>query len=202
MKLAVVASIILFVINLAIVGFGSSASWKDDSFSTSNGLMDFRTKIADAMNSINHDKENGFGANDEQKGDGLMANAPSTNSSASNTSALNSPAPNSSVNSSSLFALEKTPNSTLINQSEKNETKSILAAKRSIDSGDNSISTGSTFSQNSSISPSGIHFNNQGAFNGIWSMQASKHGFGRNSINDRIALSGNFDVQKSVSFKG
>jgi hypothetical protein len=35
----------------------------------------------------------------------------------------------------------------------------------------------------------------------VWSMEASQHGFGRNAIYDRIALSGDFDVQKSVSFK-
>jgi hypothetical protein len=33
-------------------------------------------------------------------------------------------------------------------------------------------------------------------------MQAEKQGFGNSGINDRMALSGDFNVQKSVSFKG
>jgi hypothetical protein len=205
MKLAVAASIILFV--LAIVFFGSSASGKNDFYSTSYGLSEFKTKIADAMKNANHDGKNGLDENDVQNGDGLKANAQITgpsfgNALAINSSSINLSATNPAINESSPFALERDSNSTLINQSAENETKSILSAEGSINSGDDSISTGSTFSQNSSVSPAGVHFNNQGAFNGMWSMEASKHGFGRNAINDRIALSGNFDVQKSVSFKG
>jgi hypothetical protein len=65
-----------------------------------------------------------------------------------------------------------------------------------------SDSGGSMVSQSDSISPSGLHFDNQASFNGIWSMQASKQGFGNSGINDRMALSGDFNVKKTVSFKG
>jgi hypothetical protein len=57
-------------------------------------------------------------------------------------------------------------------------------------------------SQSDSVSPSGIHSDNQASFNGDWSMQANKQGFGNSGINDRMALSGDFNVHKSVSFKG
>ncbi len=198
MKFIVAALMILFV--LVMVGFGSSTSWKEDSYSTGDGLTEFKTKIADAMIKANHDVKSGFNATDEQKDDGLKANLSSINSTDGNASAINSSALNSSLNESSLLALEKDFNKTLINQSAENENKNVLSAKGVSNSKD-AIPAGSTFSQNSAISPSGVHFNNQGSFNGIWSMEASKHGFGRNGVNDRIALSGNFSVQKSVSFK-
>jgi hypothetical protein len=153
------------------------------------------------MIKANQDVKSGFSANDEQKDDVLKANLSSINSTAGNASAINSSEPNSSINESSLLALEKDSNSTLINQSAENENKSVLSAKGSTNSRD-ALPGGSTFSQNSDISPTGVHFNNQGSFNGMWSMQAIQLGFGRNGVNDRIALSGNFEVQKSVSFKG
>ena len=178
MKLAVAISIILLGLNSAIVGLGSSASWGGDSYSASDGLMDFKMKMADALSSINHAKEYGFDLNNERKADVVKANASSINSSGINSSAISTFASNSSEVKPSAFSLP--PKSLLSNQSAENKTKAVLS---------------------SSASPAGFHFNNQGSFNGFWSMQASKHNFGSSDINDRMVLSGNFDVQKSVSFK-
>lgn len=38
------------------------------------------------------------------------------------------------------------------------------------------------------------------SINGFWSMQSMGRGVGRSDITDRMILSGNFNVQKSVSF--
>ena len=199
MELAGTVPIILLV--LVIVLSSSVAGGKDDFYSTSNGLTEFKAKIADAMTSADHDKENGFNANDEQKGDGYKANQPITNSSKGNASTIKSSVINSSIDDSLLLASKNDSNIALINQSAENETKSLSSAKVATNSKDYSASNGSSFFQNSTISPSAVHFNNQGSMRGMWSMEASQHGFGQNAIYDRIALSGDFDVQKSVSFK-
>jgi hypothetical protein len=179
MKLAVAISIILLGLNSANVGLGSSASWGGDSYSASDGLMDFKMKMADALSSINHAKEYGFDLNNERKADVVKANASSINPSGINSSAISTFASNSSEVKPSAFSL---PLKSLLSSSQlaENKTKAVLS---------------------SSASPAGFHFNNQGSFNGFWSMQASKHNFGSSDINDRMVLSGNFDVQKSVSFK-
>ena len=199
MGLAGAVSIILLV--LVIVLSSSVASGKNDFFSTSNGLTEFKAKIAAAMKSADHDKENGFSASDEQKGDGYEANESINNSLKGNASTINSSVINSSIDDSLLLASKNDSNIALINQSAENETKSLSSAKVATNSKDYSASNGSSFFQNSTISPSGVHFNNQGSMRGVWSMEASQHGFGRNAIYDRIALSGDFDVKKSVSFK-
>ena len=199
MELAGAVPIILLV--LVIVLSSSAASGKDDFYSTSNGLTEFKTKIAAAMKNADHDKENGFSAYNELKGDGYKANEPINNSSKGNASTINSSVINSSIDDSLLLASKNNSNIALINQSAENETKSFSPAKVATNSKDYSASNGSSFFQNSTISPSGVHFNNQGSMRGMWSMEASQHGFGRNAIYDRIALSGDFDVQKSVSFK-
>ena len=92
-------------------------------------------------------------------------------------------------------------NSSFVNSSLDNRTSDIQPAKNStLNTGSNS--GGSMLSQTGSTSPSGLHFDNQASFNGIWSLQAGRQGFGNSGINDRMALSGDFNVQKSVSFKG
>ena len=92
-------------------------------------------------------------------------------------------------------------NSSFVNSSLDNRTSDIQPAKNStLNTGSNS--GGSMLSQTGSTSPSGLHFDNQASFNGIWSLQAGKQGFGNSGINDRMALSGDFNVKKSISFKG
>jgi hypothetical protein len=183
MKLAVAISIILLGLNSAIVGLGTYVSWSENSYSASDGLMDFRMKMADALSSINHAKENGFYLNNERKADGIKANTSSINTSSINSSGINSSnvsafISNSSEVKPSSFSLP--PKSLLSNQSAENKTLAFLS---------------------SPASSAGFHFNNQESFNGFQSMQVSKHSFGSSGINDRMVLSGNFDVQKSVSFK-
>jgi hypothetical protein len=92
-------------------------------------------------------------------------------------------------------------NSSFDNQSSENRTLGIRPGENST-SKNGSDSGGSMLSQSDSISPSGIHSDNQAFFDGDWSMQAGKQGFGNSGIYDRMALSGDFDVHKSVSFKG
>ena len=92
-------------------------------------------------------------------------------------------------------------NSSFVNSSLDNRTSDIQPAKNStLNTG--TSSGGSMLSETSSTSPSGLHFDNQASFNGIWSLQAGKQGFGNSGINDRMALSGDFNVKKSISFKG
>jgi hypothetical protein len=92
-------------------------------------------------------------------------------------------------------------NSSFVNSSLDNRTSDIQPAKNSsLNTG--SSSGGSMLSETSSTSPSGLHFDNQASFNGIWSLQAGKQGFGNSGINDRMALSGDFNVKKTISFKG
>ena len=92
-------------------------------------------------------------------------------------------------------------NSSFVNSTLDNRTSDIQPAKNStLNTG--TSSGGSMLSETSSTSPSGLHFDNQASFNGIWSLQAGKQGFGNSGINDRMALSGDFNVKKSISFKG
>jgi hypothetical protein len=101
---------------------------------------------------------------------------------------------NSSQNSSK--------NSYFVNQSLENRTSGVGPGNNSTSkTASNSSSGGSMLSERGSISPSGINFDNQATFNGDWSMRAGKQGFGSNGINDRMALSGDFNVHKTVSFK-
>ena len=58
MELSGAVPIILLV--LVIVLSSSAASGKDDFYSTSSGLSEFKTKIAAAMKSADHDREIGF----------------------------------------------------------------------------------------------------------------------------------------------
>ena len=74
-----------------------------------------------------------------------------------------------------------------VNHSLENKTLDILPGKNST-SRAASTSGGSVLSQSDSISQSGIHSDNQASFNGDWSMQADKQGFGSSGINDRMAL--------------
>ena len=94
---------------------------------------------------------------------------------------INSSATNISGSGSLISML--TLNSSMINQSAENNTGPIEQER-------------------DSTMPTGIHLNNQGSVNGFWSMQSSRHGAGRSGINDRMVLSGDFNVQKSVSFGG
>lgn len=165
----------------------------DNLYSASDGLNEFKMKMANTLASIDALKANSSSANDERSADDFKANV-STN----NTSVANAQAVGSSV--VKLANLKPASNLSSVNQSAENKTKGNRVLNNSTMRSD-SIPGGSTISQSSSISQSGIHFDNQASFNGFWAMQSRKQGFGSSGVNDRMTLSGNFNVQKSISFK-
>jgi hypothetical protein len=227
--IAVGAVIVLMGFTLAVHGLGMMASpgQSDNFYSANDGLNDFKMKMAQIIEGANQGKENSV--NIENKGiandfndNVLGANSSDVNrsadnqsahdlsivnpilfkSTAPNTSAFNSSEFNSSAEQSQLAASQNSSeNSSFVNQSLENKTLDIPPGKNST-SKTSSDSRGSKLSQSDSISQSGIHSDNQASFNGDWSMQAGKQGFGNSGINDRMALSGDFNVHKSVSFKG
>jgi hypothetical protein len=204
------------------LGFMTSSGLGGDFYSASNGLNDFKMKMSQILGSINQGKQNSVDAKNDGKANGFEANAPSINSFDVNRSSINLSNDNISTVNTPIFrsfglvtgvsnlskfssSEGKSPqlaflkNSSLFNQSLENKTEAVQ------DSRNLTLRTGtggSNLSQIGSASQSGIHLDNQASFNGVWSMQAEKQGFGNSGINDRMALSGDFNVQKSVSFKG
>jgi hypothetical protein len=186
MKVAVGIVIVLIGFTSAVQALSllTNASLADISNPGSDSLANFKMKMADALSRVSHTTENSHNADN-----GLNSSELTNNSFDLNSSELKLP----------LFS--QPPNSSLMNQSAENETKSDAIGRNWTVSGADSVNGGLSLSQSSAVSPSGIHLDNQGSFNGYWSMQASKHGIGRSGINDRMVLSGDFNVQKSVSFK-
>lgn len=170
----------------------------DNLYSASDGLNEFKMKMANTLASIDALKANSSSANDERRADDFKANFSMNNSSVANAQAVGSSVVDSSVIKSP--KLKPASNLSSVNQSSENNTTGIQAVNNSTQRSD-PIPDGSTISQSSSISQSGIHFDNQASFNGFWSMQSRKQGFGSSGVNDRMTLSGNFNVQKSISFK-
>ncbi len=218
--------VVLVGFTSAVHGLGimASSGLSDNFYSANDGLNDFKMKMAQIMGSANQGKENSVNVENQGAANGLNALVSDANSSDVNRSANNqsahdlstvnsipfeSPAPNtrafnsseSNSSESEGSQLASTQNSSSVNQSIENRTLGIQPGKNST-SKNGSDSGGSMLSQSDSVSPSGIHSDNQASFNGDWSMQANKQGFGNSGINDRMALSGDFNVHKSVSFKG
>jgi hypothetical protein len=184
---------ILAGLTSAVHALNFIAGPSDNPYSTSDGLNEFKMKMAYTLASIGALKDNSSSANYERRAEDFKANVSINNSSVANASAVGS----SVVKSPNL---EQASNSSSVNQSAENKTKGIRALNNSTLKSD-PIPGGSAISQSSSISQSGIHFDNQASFNGSWSMQSRKQGFGSSGVNDRMTLSGNFNVQKSISFK-
>jgi hypothetical protein len=222
------AVIVLMGFTSAVHGLGMMASpgLSDNFYSANDGLNDFKMKMAQIIEGANQGKENSVNVENKGVANGLDANVSGVNSSVVNRSAINqsahdfstvkpilfkSSAPNGRAVNSSGFNLSEfntteaeqssSQNSSFVNQSLENGTLGIGPGKNST-SKTGSDSRGSMLSQSDSISQSGIHSDNQASFNGVWSLQAGKQGFGNSGINDRMALSGDFNVHKSVSFKG
>ena len=168
------AVIVLMGFTSVVHGLGmmGSSGMSDNFYSANDGLNDFKMKMAQ-----------------------IISNAPVINSEVS--TEAGQPKLGSMQNSSQ----NSSWNSSSVNSSLDNRTSDIQPAKNStLNTGSNS--GGSMLSQTGSTSPSGLHFDNQASFNGIWSLQAGKQGFGNSGINDRMALSGDFNVKKTISFKG
>jgi hypothetical protein len=170
---------LLCLVNCVICSSIIIASCIDESPSPSEfGLQGFKTKLAETLGSINQGKGSGS--------DLIKANLSESNSSAMNTSGLQT----SRVAQDSLK----------FNQSEENDSTSFGQAGcitiLEKDPGRSSLA------DNESAMPIGVRSDNRSSLGGFWSMQSRKQGAGRNSIDDRIVLSGDFDVKKSVSFFG
>ena len=166
-------------------------------YSVNSGLNEFKTKMAEIIGSANQEEENSANEENQENAGGLNAFVPVANS-----SELNPPEINSSAEQSELASPQNSSqNSSFFNQPLENRTSGVGPGNNST-SRTGSDSGGSMLSQSSSVSPSGIHSDNQASFDGDWSMQAGKQGFGNSGIYDRMALSGDFNVHKSVSFKG
>ena len=172
------AVIVLMGLTSVVHGLGmmGSSGMSDNFYSANDGLNDFKMKMAQ-----------------------IISNAPVINSEVS--TEAEQPKLGSMQNSSQNYSRNSSQNSSFVNSSLDNRTSDIQPAKNStLNTG--TSSGGSMLSETSSTSPSGLHFDNQASFNGIWSLQAGKQGFGNSGINDRMALSGDFNVKKSISFKG
>jgi hypothetical protein len=190
------------------LGMAASSGTSDNFYSANDGLNEFKMKMAQIMDSSNQEKENSANVENQGTASGLKASLPGVNSSDVNLSADNlsahdlstvnpipfkSPAHNAgAVNSSELNLSEfnssaeqsqlaspqnSSLNSSFVNQSLENRTSGVGPGNNST-SRTGSDSRGSMLSQSDSISPSGIHSDNQASFNGDWSMQANKQGFG------------------------
>jgi hypothetical protein len=222
--------VVLVGFTSAVHGLGMMASsgLSDNFYSANDGLNDFKMKMAQIMGSANQGTENSVNVENQGAANGFNANVPGVKSSDVNRSANNQSAHDLSTVNPILFnssasnvrtgneseyssseseqprlasTQNSSQNSSSVNQSLENRTSGIQPVKNST-SKTASDSGGSMLSQSGSISPSGIHSDNQASFNGDWFMQAGKQGFGNSGINDRMALSGDFNVHKSVSFKG
>lgn len=193
------AVIVLMGFTLVVNGL-SMATASETSYnfySVNSGLDEFKTKMAEIMGSTNQEEENSANVENQETAGGLNAFVPGANSSELNLSGINSSAEKSELASPQNSSL----NPSFVNQSLENRTSVIQPGNNSA-SKTVSDSGGSMLSQTDSISPSGIHSENQASFDGAWSMQAAKQGFGNSGIYDRMALRGDFNVHKSVSFKG
>lgn len=193
------AVIVLMGFTLAVHGLSMATSSETsyDFYSVNSGLNEFKTKMAEIMDNANQKGENSANMENQETASGLNAFVPDVNSSSLNKSENNSSAEQPEL----AFPQNSSLNSSFLNQSLENGT-SVVGSGNNSTSETGSDAGGSMLSESGSVSPSGIHSDNQASFNGDWSMQAGKQGFGNNGINDRMALSGDFDVHKTVSFKG
>lgn len=66
----------------------------------------------------------------------------------------------------------------------------------------NSSATNSTeINGSSSVSPQEVGSNSKASFNGFWGMEANQEGIGKNGVNSKTFLSGDFEVDKTVQFQ-
>lgn len=92
-------------------------------------------------------------------------------------------------------------NSTAVNSTEIN----ITAINDSARDGDSVKAEGGSgavsLSGSSSASPQGVASDSKASFKGFWGMEANQKVIGKNGINSKTFLSGDFEVDKTVSFQ-
>lgn len=186
MKIAL--GIIISLLCLISVIQGASFWANHDASDNFNSLVEFKMRVADALDSIKKDKKISSSADSSR--------SPWNRSTIGMNSSSSAIYP-SDICLNGLNSSESGPSSD--NQSSENATKSIQPKRDSIaDSA--TLSSGLDLSQRIDSSPSSVNFYNQGTFKGIWSIEARKHEIGSSRINDRMILSGDFGVQKRLSF--
>lgn len=176
------AIIIALFILMAAVSIQQTALCSSDfngmkpwSSSSNVNTKDIEAKLADALQ----------GLSAVQKGSSL------NNFAAINLSSINSTAVNNStaINSTTVNSTEI--NTTAINGSAKGEDS--VEAK----GGSDSVS----LSGSSSATPQGVASDSKASFKGFWGMEAKQKVIGKNGINSKTFLSGDFEVDKTVSFQ-
>jgi hypothetical protein len=113
------------------------------------------------------------------------------NSSLQNSSIQNSSIQNLSINSSAL-------NSSALNSS---AAKSDLTEDEKLKSNEADAASPTTLEGNSSVGLNGVSTSSKANFNGYYGMTASRHETGKSNIKSKIALSGAFEVDKTVKFQ-
>ncbi len=152
--------------------FNGMKPWSSSSDVNSKNI---EAKMADALQ----------GLSAMQKGSNL------NNFAANNLSSVNSAAANNSA----------AINSTAVNSTEINMT-AINDSAREGDSVEAKGSSGTvSLSGSSSASPQGVASDSKTSFKGFWGMEANQKVIGKNGINSKTFLSGDFEVDKTVSFQ-
>ena len=108
-----------------------------------------------------------------------------------NSSIQNSSLQNLSINSSALNSSALNSSAALSDITEDQKLKSDVAESASP----------MTLEGNSSVGLNGVSTSSKANFNGYYGMTASRHGSGKSNIKSEIALSGSFDVDKTVKFQ-
>jgi hypothetical protein len=97
------------------------------------------------------------------------------------------------VNESSIKSNDSSPFNQSINASSLNS--SVLNGSSNGDGLEASMISGGT-----AAAPQEMGTSTRGASNGFWGIQAGKHVMGQSDIKSKLFLTGNFDVDKTVSF--
>jgi hypothetical protein len=108
-----------------------------------------------------------------------------------NSSIQNSSLQNLSINSSALNSSALNSSAALSDITEDQKLKSDVAEAASP----------MTLEGNSSVGLNGVSTSSKANFNGYYGMTASRHEMGKSNIKSKIALSGSFDVDKTVKFQ-
>jgi hypothetical protein len=108
-----------------------------------------------------------------------------------NSSIQNSSSQNLSINSSAL-------NSSALNSS---VALSDITEDQKLKSDEAQAASPTTLEGNSSVGLNGVSTNSKANFNGYYGMTASRHEIGKSRIESKTALSGAFEVDKTVKFQ-
>ena len=108
---------------------------------------------------------------------------------------------NSSIQNSSLHNLST--NSSALNSSALNSSVGLsdLSEGQKLRSDEAEAASPTTLEGNSSVGQNGVSTSSKANFNGYYGMTASRHEIGKSKIESKTALSGAFEVDKTVKFQ-